>query len=113
MEGYGIRLGLEGQWRSKTGFKMFGRGAGSVLVGNFFGHMLEVDQVLGTMANYSISYTQAVPVFEAAFGIAWSRGPWEISGGYEINTWFNIGEVNKVSNDLLIDGFFLRLAYYR
>lgn len=113
MDGYGIRLGMEGQWLSSWGLKLFGRGAGSVLVGNFHGRMREVDQVDGTIIDYSPRYTQAVPVLDAAAGVAWCRGPWEISGGYELSTWFNMGEINRASNDLILDGLFLRLAYVR
>lgn len=111
MDGYGIRLGLESQWLPFGGFKIFGRGAGSVLAGNFHSRTVGIDysySAFDAYLDYPSSFTQAVPVLETALGASWQYGPWELSGGYELNTWFN---VDKDSNSLLLEGFFLRLAF--
>ena len=71
------------------------------------------ERVEGAIVNFSEDYTQAVPVLEVALGAAWSRGPFEISGGYELNSWFNMAEVGRSSYDLVFDGLFLRLAIAR
>ncbi len=111
LDGYGIRVGAEGRWKSCAGLSLFARGAGSVLVGRFNTMQREVDQSEGTIINFSETYTQAVPVIEVAAGAAWQRGNWEIAGGYELATWFNMAEVGRTSYDLILDGFFARASY--
>ena len=113
MNGYGIRLGAEGHWTSGCGVRLFGRGAASVLVGDFHTRQVEMDEIEGAIIDFSEDYTQAVPVLEVALGAAWSRGPFEISGGYELSSWFNMAEVGRSSYDLVFDGFFVRLAIFR
>jgi hypothetical protein len=113
MDGYGIRLGAEGQWTSGCGVRLFGRGAASVLVGDFHTRQLEMDEVEGAVIDFREDYKQAVPVLDVAVGAAWARGPFEISGGYELSSWFNMAEVGRSSYDLVFDGFFVRLAFVR
>ena len=50
-------------------------------------------------------------IVDAAAGVAWTRGRWQIAGGYELATWFNVGEIDRASHDLLLDGFFLRTSF--
>lgn len=113
MDGYGIRVGTEGRWTTTRGLSLFAQGAGSVLVGRFDTLQQEIDQAQGTIINFSDTYTQAVPVLDVAAGVAWRKGPLEISGGYELNSWFNMAEVGRGSYDLILDGFFMRLAVVR
>ena len=72
-----------------------------------------MDEVEGAIIDFTEDYTQAVPVLEVALGAAWSRGPFEISGGYELNSLFNMAEVGRSSYDIIFDGFFLRLVIAR
>jgi len=37
--------------------------------------------------------------------------PWELSAGYEMSNWFNMVAVNRPSENLLIDGFFLHAGW--
>lgn len=87
------------------------------------------------------SNTRAVPVLETAAGVGWCCGNWEISAGYELAAWFNMserlvfhdggphgpppwyppyepweadeGSFSLATQDLLLDGFFLRLSLVR
>jgi hypothetical protein len=111
LEAYGIRLGAQTQWTTRWGLGLFGRLAGSVLVGSFDVQQQEVDEVEGTILNFSDEYYQAVPGVEAAVGASWTWRAWEVAGGYEMTTWFNLAEIERSSYDLILDGFFLRVAY--
>lgn len=113
LEAYGIRLGAQTQWTTRWGLGLFGRLAGSVLVGNFDVRQREVDQAEGTILNFADEYYRAVPVIDAAAGAAWTYENWQLAGGYEMATWFNMAEVERASYDLVLDGFFLRLSYAR
>lgn len=113
MQGYGLRAGMQGRWKWGRGFSLFAQGAGSVLVGEFKTRQYEEDTDTGVLINFQDSYSQAVPVLEAAAGLAWQRGPWEVSGGYELNSWFNMASLNRASYDMILDGFFLRASFCR
>lgn len=124
MTGFGLRLGAESQWRWNANWGLFGSAAGSVLYGRFHSHMRETNvDGADTVVDVRDDYGQAVPVIEAAVGVAWNRGPVEIRGGYEIANWFNLadrsmfpdsvheGAYAPSSGDVLLEGLFLRFAY--
>ena len=111
LEAYGIRLGAETQWTTRSGLGLFGRLAGSVLLGDFDVRQREVDQVQGTILDFGDTHYRAVPVLDAAAGVSWTYHNWQLAGGYEMTTWFNMGEIERASYDLILDGFFLRLSY--
>ncbi len=121
MDGYGIRLGSEGRWIAGAGLSAFGRGSVSILSGHF-NYNTDEDWPDGGLpgpdgASFQDSTTQAVPVLEAALGLSWKYKNIELSGGYELGCWFNMANRYEggvpVSNDLLLDGLFFRLAYAR
>lgn len=113
LEAYGIRLGAETQWTTRGGLGLFGRLAGSVLLGDFDVRQRETDQVQGTILDFADTHTRAVPVIDATAGVSWTYHQWQLAGGYEMTTWFNMGEIERASYDLILDGFFLRLSYAR
>jgi Legionella pneumophila major outer membrane protein precursor len=130
MEGFGIRLGSEARWKLPAGFSLFGKGSASVLAGHFHYAVDAIDtqiraivdfppQQTTTALTYRGSTTQAVPVLEAAVGAAWTYYQLEVSAGYELSAWFNMANRYAftggapVSNDLLLDGLFLRVAFTR
>ncbi len=110
MDAYGLRVGAETHWTSCAGLSLFGRGAVSVLAGDFETRQIEIDGVILALED---DYTQAVPVVEVAAGAAWRTGNWEVKGGYELNSWFNMAEIGRSSYDLLLDGLFLGVGYSR
>ena len=113
VEAYGIRLGAESEWTTRWGIGLFGRVAGSVLVANVRTQRHEVDEVEGTILNFAGKHSQAMPVIDAAAGMSWTHGRWQVAGGYEMSTWFNVGEIDRASHDLILDGFFLRAGFCR
>jgi len=124
MTGFGLRLGAESQWRWNSNWSLFGSAAGSLVYGRFHTQFLETN-VSGadTIVDVRDDYRQAVPVVDAAVGVAWNRGPVQIRGGYEMANWFNLadramfpdnvheGAYAPSSQDVLLEGLFLRLAY--
>ncbi len=123
---FGLRLGGEGQWHLNPSWSLFGSAAGSILHGRFHSALLQTD-VGGaeTIVDVRDDYEQAVPAIDAAAGVAWTRGPWEIRAGYELTDWFNLADRSMFtdsqlvavygpqSQDVLLDGFFIRFAYTR
>ena len=61
---------------------------------------------MGVVMNRNISRSVAAPSLEAAAGLAWNFGGFEIKGGYEFNTFFNASNINNVQSDVLTHGFF-------
>jgi hypothetical protein len=123
MEAFGVRVGMDGYWHLRGGWSLFGRGAGSIMYGQFEKQMLETN-VSGadTIVDVTDNYERAVPVLEAAVGVCWACTWLEISGGYEVQSWLNMGDRSTfvddvheglyvpVASDILLDGFFLRCA---
>ena len=117
MDAGGIRLGAEIEWRSTCGLRVFGRAAESVLVANFQTRQHEVDPATAVNSDVNIDVwnntAAVVPVFEAAVGVAYARGPCEFRAGYEMSDWFNLVQVNRPAQSLLLDGYFISLSYAR
>ncbi len=113
VDAYGLRMGGEGRWQlGGSGISVFGRGAGSVLAGIFDTESTALLQ--GGYLVYRQEATRALPVLEAAAGVAWSLNNLDVSAGYEMATWFNLASFSPGAvpdNNLLLDGFFVRLAY--
>lgn len=113
MDAEGIRLGAEIQWRTSCGLRVFGRGAESILVADFQTRQHEVASAAGVNIDVPGDTAAIVPVFEAAAGIAYARGPWEFRAGFEMSDWFNLVQVNRPAQSLLLDGYFLSLSFSR
>ena len=107
LSAYGIGVGGESRWRlGQSGFSLFARG--------------EVFGLVGFEATPSYQASIGIPVIETAAGLSWKRGHWEFSGGYEISIWPGVwGQVstyagsNLTSDNLILDGFFARVAFSR
>lgn len=123
MTGFGFRLGMEGYWHLGNGWSVFGRGAGSVLYGNFQSQLRETNHAgADTIVNVNDHYFQAVPVLETALGGSWQRDGFQFAAGYELNNWFNLGNrsmfpdnahegaYSPSSNNVLLNGFFVRCS---
>lgn len=106
LTGYGLRMGAEANVDLFGGFRAFGRGAGSVLVGKVKSTGTEDDAQAGQVLNRNYKETIALPGLEAAAGLAWKYDAFEIKGGYELNTIFNATNHNGQFDDLLFHGFF-------
>ncbi|MCY2987757.1 MAG: Lpg1974 family pore-forming outer membrane protein [Planctomycetota bacterium] len=120
MDAYGIRLGGEYRWKlGDTHLSFFGRGAGSVLAGDFLTSITTSDLAGDDDVVIKVRRdVHVVPVLEAAAGVAWEYSCWELSIGYELAAWFNqspncgifYGNPNSYG-DILLDGLLTRVSY--
>jgi hypothetical protein len=114
MDGEGLRLGAELEWRSPIGFRVFGQAAESILVADFQTAQHENDPFAGGITlNTSGSTTVVVPVIEASMGVSYARGPWELRAGYEMSDWFNMIQLNRPAQSLFLDGYFISFSFSR
>jgi hypothetical protein len=124
MDAFGLRMGLSGNWELGRGFSLFGRGAGSVMYGKFSTQLTETNQAgAQTVVSVRDEYEQAVPVLEIAAGLSWRYRCMEVSAGYELVDWFNLGDrsafvdgtdeglYSPMSSDLLLEGLFARCVW--
>jgi hypothetical protein len=123
---FGLRMGVEGLWQSDGGLYIFGRGEGSLMYGKYTVDLLETDVEFGTrdtLVEIDDSYEQVIPAIAASAGLGWVRNRVEVRVGYELNSWFNLGDrivflddthealFSHSNHDLLMDGFFLRVTF--
>ena len=113
MDAEGIRLGAEIEWRTCCGLRVYGQVAESVMVADFRTRQHEVDPAANIDIDVSSNSTVVVPDFEASFGVAYARGPWELRAGYEMSDWFNMVQVNRPAQSLLFDGYFISVSFSR
>jgi hypothetical protein len=110
----GLRCGAELGWRTQWGLRVFGSAAPSILVADFKTRQFETNTLFGgTIIDQTSTTVQVVPVLEAAVGVGWCHGPWEVSAGYEVSDWFNMVDVARPAQTLFLDGWFVRLALTR
>ena len=127
MSGFGLRMGAETHWWWNSSWGVFGSMSGSLLYGRFRTQVFEANSVgvpwQELIVDVYDEYGQAVPALDAAVGLAWNYGRFQVRGGYEMVNWFNFadrsmfpdatheGAYSPQSTDVLLDGFFLRLTY--
>jgi hypothetical protein len=127
---YGLRCGSEFHWHVRDCVSLFGRGAASVLVGDYSAFHGETQNPLIAGNNFAVTddYTQLLPVLETALGVEMRRGSLTFQAGYDAAIWFNASErvsftpnvttsnfsqLTNVSNHLGLDGAFARVIYTR
>jgi hypothetical protein len=126
MSGFGLRMGAETHWWWNSSWGVFGNMSGSLLYGQFRTQLFESDcqpDCQDIIVQVYDRYGQAVPALDAAVGLAWNCGRFQVRGGYEMVNWFNFadrsmfpdetheGAYSPQSTDVLLDGFFLRLTF--
>lgn len=124
MNAFGLRMGLSGNWELGHGFSLFGRGAGSLMYGRFSTRLTETNlSGAETVVNVEDEYQQAVSALEVAAGLSWRYRCMEISVGYELVDWINVGNraafvdgndeglYSPMSSDLLLEGVFARCVW--
>lgn len=123
LNAFGLRFGGEAHWRMANGWSAFGNASGAALYGKFDNRRFESNfdgaQVLVDLRD---SFVQPVFNLDTALGVAWQHNGWQLSGGYELNVWTNFSEslrfvddieqggLTSLSGDLLLEGFFFRIA---
>jgi hypothetical protein len=127
VDAYGLRAGAETHWQLCYGLSVFGRAAGSVLVGDFSITDIENEADFGGQGDVAITYkySDVLPVLDAAAGVSWQTGRFTWQVGYELTAFMNLdkrvnftgaetvnrGQMTNVGNDLGLEGVFVRLAY--
>ena len=125
--GFGPRVGADARWLLGSGFSVFGRASGSLVMGDRQVSYLETDNNgEDTVADFQQQNSDEVmPVAEMALGFDWTRVVAEgiglsLSAGYEYQNWFNAyGDVQFVDaanpglfteskGDMTFQGFFVR-----
>jgi hypothetical protein len=113
LDAYGLRFGGEARWHFGS-LSLFGGGALSALAGR------SLDQLTERGSNTTIyprKFNRAVPGIETTAGCSWQYECLELTGGYEFNYFGGVvpehahRDPQLPRNDLLLDGFFLRLAF--
>ena len=137
-EGVGVRVGGESRWNVCRNVSLFGRAAAAVLLGEFdtvYEERNAGNLFFSTAFTQPISddYFETVPVIEAAIGINVHHRAWTLQAGYELTSWMNLsqrlnfgndsdppgsstgtlGTHSRGSNDLGLDGLYLRLLHSR
>ncbi len=118
VDAIGLRAGGQLHWNVAGDFTVFGRGAAGVLV---------ADQSNAFAQSADVAYTDSPmapsATLEAAIGGSWHRGGFEVSVGYELTQWFNVSAMAPVNTgapayvidnqltDLMLDGFFGKIAW--
>ncbi len=125
--GFGPRIGADARWAIGSGFSVFGRAAGSLLMGDRQVSYLETDNGgEDVVADFQQQNSDEVmPVAEMALGLDWTRSIAERAGlslsvGYEYQNWFNAyediqfvdaanpGLFTESKGDMTFQGFFVR-----
>lgn len=123
-DGGGLRAGGQLDWRILEHFSLYGRAAGSLMVGDSRVAQTEVNNAgATTLTDVSQSFRKITPVLELAAGVAYQRGNVRLSLGYEVTNWFSLIDtpvfVNDVHqgkflgtvSDLGVDGFAARVEF--
>jgi hypothetical protein len=100
-DGGGPRLGGEADWKFLEHFSLYGRAAGSLMIGDFRSQQTEVNNGGATvLTNVSESFRKVVPVLEMGFGVGYEREHLRLSVGYEIIDWFGLVDTPAFINDV-------------
>lgn len=131
MSAWGLRLGSDLAWNfGESGFSVFGRGGISLLLADIrvSRRDLAFNQSQGDYEQVEFKQKEhgVVPVAEAALGVAYARGPFYISAGYEFLNFFNalrqvnqegwsvqprISKSDTTASSISFDGFFLNTGF--
>ncbi len=121
---FGVAFGTEGHWRLRSGWFIFGRSSFAALYGNIRNTRVETNlNGAEQLVDFEDEYVEPLFNFETRIGLAKSLGRCEVRAGYDLNIWTGIGDrvrftddieetaYSAASGDLLLEGFFLQLAY--
>jgi hypothetical protein len=123
MNGFGLRVGGEAQWRTPSGVFLMGRCAATAMVGFFHTRNASLIFPAEVDANVTEDFNQFVPVLEVAGGLGWRRGPFSICAGYELTNYFNFAQrsqsvdaladhlMTRATGNLGLDGVFVRAGW--
>ena len=120
-DGAGLRAGGQADWKVLDHVSIYGRAAGSLMVGDFGVQQREFNNGGTTpLTNVGESFRMITPVLEMAVGVSYHTEHFRLSLGYEVTNWFNMidtpnfvddvhqGKYQRNVSDLGIDGLAVR-----
>ena len=123
-DGSGARIGGEVTWHPGYGLGLYGRGAASLVLGDFKSHLAEINNAGTTvLVDVSDRFEKVVPVLELGFGITYQLRSFRLTAGYEWTNWFGLadlpdfvddfhqGKLARRVSDLSIDGLMVRAEW--
>jgi hypothetical protein len=129
-DGGGVRLGLDGERHNCHGMLLYGRGAMSLVAGEFSGSYFQGSDQDPEIVNTAWQAGRIVPIFDLELGAGWQSpcGHFRLTAGYVVSMWFNtlttdswirsvqqnnfVGQADAISYDTLtFDGFTARAEY--
>ena len=116
-DGGGLRAGGQADWKVLDHISLYGRAAGSLMVGDFNVTQSEFNNNGTTpLTNVRESFRKITPVLEMGVGVAYHTEHFRLSLGYEVTNWFNLvdspsfvddvhqGKYQRNVSDLGVDG---------
>jgi hypothetical protein len=91
-DGFGIRLGFDGQRRHcRTGLMVYGTGAASFVAGEFKADYIQTSQFAGGVVANHMSDYRVVSILDLELGVGWQNdcGNFRVTAGYLTSGWFN------------------------
>ena len=123
-DGGGLRAGAEVDWMLLDRVSLYGRAAGSLMVGDFQNTQTEFNNDGRTpLTNVNESFRKIIPVAELGFGVAYQGEHFRLSVGYEVVNWFNLidtpdfvddvhqGKLQRRVSDLGLDGLAVKAEF--
>ncbi|MBA62391.1 MAG: hypothetical protein CMJ76_08500 [Planctomycetaceae bacterium] len=123
---FGLRLGGVGSFNISDDFYLFGSLEATIAYGDHAVSLNEMDNEFGTqdvLVDVQDTYGQGHLLSAAAFGVGWEfAGGCDLKLGYEINYWGGLADrlvflddtheamFSHETEDILMDGFFVRLS---
>ena len=90
-EGFGPRIGLEGERLIGRGIRVYFNSAANFLIGEFDADYTQNNIAAGQQAFTTFDDDRIVPVLELELGVGWQSccGRYRLSAGYYVGAWFN------------------------
>jgi hypothetical protein len=99
--GGGLRAGGQADWKVLDHVSVYGRGAGSLMVGDFDVTQTEFNNNGTTpLTNVRESFRKITPVLELGVGVSYHTDHFRVSLGYEATNWFNLVDTPSFVNDV-------------
>ncbi len=123
-QGFGLRIGADGKWAMTESLYLVGTGETSILFGDN-DLTLEETQAGSGIVDVSDGYEQVLPVIATRVGVGYQKGPLQLEMGYEMQAWFDLGDrmgflddqhlgvFSHSNHNVLLDGYYFRLAWDR
>ena len=100
-DGAGLLAGGQADWKVLDHVSLYGRAAGSLLVGDFSVQQVELNNNGTTpLTNVQQSFRKITPVLEMGVGVAYHTDHFRISVGYELTNWFNLVDTPSFVSDV-------------